>query len=146
MPEVTAIPVKQTSWKIPRTDPVKHFSAQRFAEVIADTADPHPSKIDASRVEFLWLDAACIDQTPGSHEKAQEIGRQGKIFRGAAQVFVWLTTHDRAFYNSWAFEMDHLFNLMVGPGFNTKVDTTSWCSKITQLMSNLIDDHWFSSL
>jgi hypothetical protein len=43
-------------------------------------------------VEHVWIDVACIDQTPGSAEMATEIGRQAKIFRHAKLVFAWLTT------------------------------------------------------
>ena len=70
-PEISAIRVKGTSWSIPRIDPA-HFTAEKFAAVIADTADPHPSETDASGVDFLWLDVACIDQSPESREKAQD--------------------------------------------------------------------------
>ena len=87
MPGVNAIPVKGTFWNIPRIDP-SHFTAERFIAVLVDTVDPYPSEPDSSRIEFLWLDIACIDQTPGSREKAQEISRQAKIFRGATRVFV----------------------------------------------------------
>lgn len=40
--------------------------------------------------ESVWLDVACIDQTPGNPLKAQEIGRQAKISRGSRHVFIWL--------------------------------------------------------
>ena len=87
MPDVKAIGIKQTSWTIPRIDP-SHFTAEKFAAVISDCASPHPLERNGVTVEFLWLDVACIDQTPGSREKALEIGRQAKIFRRAETVFV----------------------------------------------------------
>lgn len=145
MPETKAIQVNGTSWSIPRIDPV-HFTAERFAAVIADTADPHPSEIDASRVEFLWLDVACIDQTPGSREKAQEIGRQAKIFRGATHVFVWLTTHDKSYYTIWASEMEPQFGLMCGHTFHTDVNIRDWTMEVTMIVADLLADPWFSSL
>lgn len=145
MPGTSAIRVKGTSWSIPRIDPL-HFTAERFAAVIADTADPHPSESDTSRVEFLWLDVACIDQTPGSRDKAQEIGRQAKIFRGAAHVFVWLTTHDKSFYTAWASEMDPCFGLMCGPTFHTDVDIRDWTMEMTMIVADFLADPWFSSL
>ncbi|CAD6584681.1 MAG: hypothetical protein ASARMPREDX12_001727 [Alectoria sarmentosa] len=145
MPEISAIRVKGTSWSIPRIDPV-HFTAEKFAAVIADTADPHPSESNASGVDFLWLDVACIDQSPESREKAQEIGRQAKIFRGATHVFVWLTTHDRFYYNTWASEMEPKFELMCGPKFHTDVDIRCWTMEVTMIVANLLADPWFSSL
>ena len=145
MPDVGAIRIKGTSWNIPRIDPI-HFSAEKFAAMVADTADPHPSESDASRVEFLWLDVACIDQTPASREKAQEIGRQAKIFRGAAHVFVWLTTHDQSFYTAWASEMEPRFQLMCGPTFHTGVDIRDWTMEVTMIVADFLADPWFSSL
>ena len=145
IPGIAAIRIKGTSWSIPRIDPL-HFSAERFADVITDTAKPHPSESDAFAVEFLWLDVACIDQSPGSRDKAQEIGRQAKIFRGAAHVFVWLTTHDRSFYTAWASEMDSCFRLMCGPKFHTDVDIRHWTMEVTMIVADFVADPWFSSL
>lgn len=145
MPEIDAIRVKGTSWNIPRIDPV-HFTAEKFAAVIADTAGPHPSEAGVSGVDFLWLDVACIDQTPRSREKAQEIGRQAKIFRGATQVFVWLTTHDISWYTAWASEMEPQFELMCGPKFHTEVDVRDWAMEVTMIVADLLADPWFSSL
>lgn len=145
MPGTSAISVKGTSWSIPRIDPL-HFTAERFAAVIADTADPHPSESETSRVEFLWLDVACIDQTPGSREKAQEIGRQAKIFQGAAHVFVWLTTHDKSFYTTWASEWASYCELTCGPTFHTEVDIRDWTMEMTMIVADFLADPWFSSL
>ena len=48
-------------------------------------------------IEFVWLDVACIDQTPNHPQMAFEIGRQARIFRKAKRVFVWVTqsTHEK---------------------------------------------------
>ena len=145
LPEVKAIPIKGVSWQIPRVDPV-HFTVEAFEAAISDTADPHPSQPDRSRVEFLWLDVACIDQAPDSREKALEIGRQAKIFRGASQVFVWLTTHDRAYYTQWAHELEPFFELMCGPKFHTDVDLRDWAMEVTMIIADFLADPWFSSL
>ena len=146
MPEIRAIQVKGTFWNIPRIDPV-HFTVEKFAAVIADTADPHPSESDNLRVEFLWLDVACIDQTPGSREKAQEIGRQAKIFRGATHVFVWLTTHERSYYYiNWLSEIEPRVELMCGPTFHSDVKKRVWVMEITMILAELLADPWFSSL
>lgn len=68
MKDIKGIPVGGISWTIPRIDP-SHFTAERFAAVIVDTASSYPSESDASSVEFLWLDVACIDQTQGLARK-----------------------------------------------------------------------------
>ena len=143
--EIRAAHIKGTSWRIPRIDPV-HFTAEAFEAVIKDTANPHPSQADGSTVDFLWLDVACIDQSPNSHEKALEIGRQAKIFRGAAQVFVWLTTHDRAYNLQWIHELEPLFDLMCAPGFRTNVDLRNWAMEVTMVLADFLADPWFSSL
>ena len=106
MPEINAIPVTGTSWSIPRIDPV-HFTAEKSAAV---TADPDPSESDSSRVDFLWLDVVCIDQTSGYREKVREIGRQAKIVQEAAQVFVWLTTYERSYYINWLSKIDSFWH------------------------------------
>ncbi|KAL9064109.1 MAG: hypothetical protein Q9161_009080 [Pseudevernia consocians] len=145
MPDVGAIRIKGTFWNIPRIDPI-HFTAEKLRSIIAGTADPHPSESDASRVELLWLDVSCIDQTPASREKAQEIGRQAKIFRGAEHVFVWLTTHDQSFNTVWASEMEPRFQLMCGPTFHTCVDIRDWTMEVTMIVADFLADPWFSSL
>ena len=146
MPEINAIRFKSAPWSIPRINPA-HFTVERFAAVIADTAELYPSETDAaSRADFVWLDVACIDQTPGSREKAREIGRQARIFRGAAQVFVWLTTHDESYCTTWASEMEPLFQLLCGPNFHTDVDIWDWVREVTKFFADLLADPWFSSL
>ncbi|KAL8791210.1 MAG: hypothetical protein Q9213_000167 [Squamulea squamosa] len=143
-PEITAITIHGASWTIPRIRPT-HFTKESFEAVIADTANPHPSE-NAPNVDFLWLDVACIDQTPGSRDKAREIGRQAKIFKGAAQVSVWLTTHDRSFYRDWASRMEPQFEIMCGPSFHTEANISVWVNTIKGLVDEMIADPWFSSL
>ena len=145
MPGVNAIPVKGTFWSIPRIDP-SHFTAERFAAVLADTVDPYPSERDSCLIEFLWLDIACIDQTPGSREKAQEIGRQAKIFRGATRVFMWLTTRTRSLCYSYVSEIYTPFMAMCSRGFYTNVNIRDWAREVTMILADLLADPWFSSL
>ncbi|KAL8785650.1 MAG: hypothetical protein Q9195_008547 [Heterodermia aff. obscurata] len=85
--KTTSIKVEGTTWasNIPRIDP-KHFRVVDFENVIARTLD----MCDPKDVEFVWLDIACIDQKDGP-QKAAEIGRQADIFKGAQNVFIWLT-------------------------------------------------------
>ena len=83
LPGVIAIPVKGTAWPIP-VNPA-HVTTQHFQNVIADTVELQFSDVKARRVDFLWLDVACIDQTAGSPEQAEEIGRRAKIFESASR-------------------------------------------------------------
>lgn len=100
-PEIEALGVNEISWRIPRIEPSR-FTDSQFKQVLRNIVSFHiMNKIRISddesqeeyigpESEFVWLDVACIDQTPGSPQKAQEIGRQAQIFRGAKRVFVWL--------------------------------------------------------
>lgn len=92
MPEVKALPIKNIPSAVPRIDP-NRFTATQFEQVLRDntTATIYFSEATSWAVPgFVWLDVACIDQRPNSPLKAQEIGRQTVIFRGAEEVFVWL--------------------------------------------------------
>ena len=84
---IKAIEIDGVTWRVPRINPT-HFSVDHFQHLIWQTCEP----VDDSRerIDFLWLDVACIDQNDGS-QKSAEIGRQAVIFHGAQRVFVWLT-------------------------------------------------------
>jgi hypothetical protein len=73
----------QNCWNIPRIDP-QHFKHTEFEALIQQTC------ANDEGIDFLWLDVACIDQNSGP-QKAMEIGRQAQIFRGANNVYIWLT-------------------------------------------------------
>ena len=87
MRRTKSIKIEGTTWaaNIPRIDP-QHFRVAEFHNIIARTLDLCKSK----DVHFVWLDIACIDQRNGP-QKAVEIGRQADIFKGAENVFIWLT-------------------------------------------------------
>lgn len=100
-PETEALDVANVSWRVPRIHPGR-FTVAQFERVLHNivslfTVSAIPPSDDSGMrerevplAEFVWLDVACIDQTPGSPMKAQEIGRQAKIFGGARHVFIWL--------------------------------------------------------
>jgi hypothetical protein len=71
--------------EVPRIDP-EHFTVSEFGNVIRQVCESDES----AKVEFLWVDVACIDQRDGPQKDA-EIGRQAVLFRGAKAVFIWLT-------------------------------------------------------
>ena len=92
---VKAIEVNGVSWDLPRIDE-SHFTVKQFEKVISRSIEAftdlgtNPAHARHS-TEFVWLDIACINQTPNHPQMAVEIGRQAKIFRGAKRVVVWLT-------------------------------------------------------
>ena len=55
----------------------------------------NPSFSHQPAAEFVWLDVACINQTPDHPQKAREIGRQAQIFRKAKKVLIWLNQSSR---------------------------------------------------
>ncbi|KAI9370416.1 hypothetical protein BJX61DRAFT_96536 [Aspergillus egyptiacus] len=77
-----ALEISGLSWKVPPVDP-ELFTVEEFQKVLNTiTRD--------SDTAYVWVDIACIDQTPGSLENAREVGRQAKIFRNAHSAFIWL--------------------------------------------------------
>lgn len=84
---VKAIEIDGVDWSVPRIDP-KHFYVDHFQRLIRRTCEPVDDMEE--KMDFLWLDVACIDQKNGP-QKLAEIGRQAVIFHGAQRVFVWLT-------------------------------------------------------
>lgn len=84
---IKSIEIKGIDWPVPRISP-EHFSVDQFRRLIWRTCEP----VDKTegKVDFLWLDVACIDQNHGP-QKLAEIGRQAAIFHGAHRVFIWLT-------------------------------------------------------
>ncbi|KAL8670780.1 MAG: hypothetical protein Q9168_004702 [Polycauliona sp. 1 TL-2023] len=98
------------------------------------------------RWSFSGWDVACIDQTPESADKAREIGRQAKIFKGAAQVYVWLTTHDKAFVLEWASRMDTQCGVMCSSGFPTQANIGEWLEATEKLVIDVVADPRFTSL
>ncbi|KAH0536392.1 hypothetical protein FGG08_006742 [Glutinoglossum americanum] len=102
MPQVIAIGISGITWEVPRIHP-NHFTAAEFQAAIQRAIHPIATGIqmlasmdqmqDSPSVDFLWLDIACVDQSPNSATGAAEIGRQAMIFQGADAVFVWLVGH-----------------------------------------------------
>lgn len=93
-PYVKPIKINGVNWKIPRIDD-SHFTVDQFEELIRRSTEPssysgHNPAFTPSKIEFVWLDVACINQTPDHPQMAVEIGRQARIFRKAKRVLIWL--------------------------------------------------------
>lgn len=89
-PDVQAIDIKGVPWAIPRIDPDKHFSVQEFRSTIMTACDARDT-YGRGKVEFIWLDVACIDQEK-YQIKMLEVGRQAVIFQYAEATCVWLAS------------------------------------------------------
>lgn len=93
-PHVKPIELDGVDWEIPRIDD-SHFTVGQFEELIRRSIEPtsysgHNPAFTPSKIEFVWLDVACINQIPNHPQMAVEIGRQARIFRKAKRVIVWL--------------------------------------------------------
>lgn len=155
MSEVDAIEIRGVDWPIPRIDPA-HFSREDFHRAI--TASTGQALVDgASRVgnskmyevvDWIWLDVACIDQRPGSLEMASEIGRQAKIFKGASEVFAWLSRHSIKDYQQWQADMDVALSQFTGPEVGNPINEANRpdAEALALLVERFRGDPWFSSL
>lgn len=145
-PEVKAMPILGTDWEayLPRMDP-ERFSNHDMLVALKTAACPYPGY---PKVDFIWLDIACIDQTPHSEQNAREVGRQAKIFRGAQDTFVWLTTLRSSMIIRWAQDMDNLMAEMgpIDPKSTSHTDVVAWLERASGVLERFISDEWFSSL
>lgn len=151
LPHVQAVHIKGVEWEIPRVDP-QHFSREDFLAAIQRAVQPVPTYAarerandegrprEPEKIEFLWLDIACIDQRPTSPDMAAEVGRQADIFRGAHHAFVWLTT----FSGSELVEI--LTNISLPGGLVPDARLPRPLATIQDNLDRLCSDPWFSSL
>jgi hypothetical protein len=97
-------------------------------------------------VDFVWLDIACIDQTPGSKESAAEIGRQAKIFQNAFCTFAWLTSHaepcDEEYVEATYRLEQSVSEIMSEEPYSSRSVERDFAN----FLNFLTDDPWFTSL
>ncbi|CZS79660.1 unnamed protein product [Fusarium graminearum] len=137
--------VNGVSWQLPRMRP-SHFTADDMHELLKAATCPEDEEY---AVEFIWLDVACIDQTkPHTPEYYSEVGRQGRIFQGASEVVVWLTTINSKKMIDWWQRMSRaktpLKQVLVGSVEDYDVD--EWLRNLLAEFQNLRKDPWFTSL
>lgn len=143
--DVSAVAIEGVTWPVPRVDP-SHFSAAEFANVLMKLNTLLPKT--ARKVEFVWVDVACIDQNPGSKDSALEIGRQAKIFKKATAVFAWLTSHQGSLNKEWK-EIHEIHDFLVQYRSTDPEDATLSTSmelRFSNLIKQVIGDPWFTSL
>ncbi|KUI67833.1 hypothetical protein VM1G_03518 [Cytospora mali] len=145
-PEVEAVPIRGTTWEkhLPRIRP-ESFTVEDMLRVITTAAAPHAGY---PAVEFIWLDIACIDQTPNSPEMACEVGRQAMIFRGAVDIFVWLTTLRSPEIIDWVYDMECLVSeqFTIDQDHTPAAVVSAWIVKAAKLFQVFTADDWFTSL
>jgi hypothetical protein len=89
-----------------------HFTVEELASTIRAAS----TESGVRPTEFLWIDIACIDQRQTSKENASEVGRQGKIFKKADTVYIWLQSFDTISLGVWLqYSIEHLLILISTP-------------------------------
>lgn len=147
-PEYTTtepLPIKGTTWPqyLPKIRP-SHFTVDELLHIIKTAVRPCQ---DYPSIKFVWLDVACINQTPDSEEYYSEIGRQAKIFQGAFDVFAWFTSLNTRDMASWASDMRCLTARDDIPKYiDDKSHFQTWVKRASQIVKRFTDDRWFSSL
>ncbi|KAH6997398.1 hypothetical protein EDB80DRAFT_727763 [Ilyonectria destructans] len=148
-PDVSSIVVHGIPWEVPRVNP-DHFTVQQFQNVLKKTTERVSHwmlKHISASVEFLWLDVACIDQRGTEPRSAAEIGRQAAIFKGAQNVFAWLSTMPITDLERILASLDTLSDVVrIVPFGTTPAASSQQLTTIHDHLSQLFKDHWFSSL
>ncbi|KAH6662339.1 hypothetical protein B0J14DRAFT_645331 [Halenospora varia] len=146
-PNVEALHVTGVRWPIPRINP-DHFTVDELISTIK-IATVGNVVGDDPPVGFIWLDVACIDQTPNSKENASEVGRQAKIFNGATK-FAWLTSFRSASdFAVWHSQSTMTFFAMRTPGFRPFHEEKSKEDLVEDMLNNtvrLLQEPWCTSL
>jgi hypothetical protein len=168
-PHVQALEVKGVPWDIPRVDPDLHFTTDQFSAVLHQMTYHDPQRvawqkvshskgnqppnlfwqqIPAEKIDFVWLDVACIDQrwTP---ETKSEIGRQACIFKGAHQRYVWLSHTCTSLLETMVDDLELSLKDLGGRRGNlSKLEEWAqiWLGKVVSYADELLKDPWYSSL
>lgn len=147
IPEVDSLEIKGVPWNIPRVHPAR-FTKEQFMAVIrrATTDRRHSSRL-GKPVDFVWLDIACIDQRmlePAS-TGAAEVGRQAKIFRGAAQVSIWVNDITQDQLHTIQQTLTKVLRQLENATHGSQVQE-DFPVETYEVLQILLADPWFSSL
>ncbi|KAA8623652.1 HET domain-containing protein [Pyrenophora tritici-repentis] len=124
--KLPALKVNNIPWDIPRVK-AEYITVKDFQAVIKAASQ----SLSTGRVDFVWLDVACISQEDNDSDKNLEIGRQASIFTKAEAVVIWLHQQSSTDLSN------SLQNLMAPENDLSRLHTTvDW----------FLADKWFSSL
>ena len=142
-----ALSIANLKWVVPPITP-GHFSAHEFQHIINEIAA-------ITRLEYLWLDVACISQKDRSLH-AEEVGRQKDIFQNSSLGFVWLTTFHSDGLSSLFGKLEKLslhmaettmpLSLRKREESSFPVENEDFLTIASELIATLVKDPWFSSL
>ncbi|KAL8791211.1 MAG: hypothetical protein Q9213_000168 [Squamulea squamosa] len=123
--------IEGIDWDVPSIDPA-HFAVADLRRLLEQIQSEH---------NYVWIDIACIDQKR-EKEKMQEVGRQAAIFKGARQAYVWLNKYEPDLMKGYMQTlMQCAYDFALG-----KVEPLQAAEAITNTLSIILEDPWFSSL
>ncbi|KAI1750662.1 hypothetical protein F4782DRAFT_509091 [Xylaria castorea] len=154
--ESLPLTIHGVNWDLPRVNR-DHFTSDMLHMMLLEITQnsPSPQSRHASTdhtmapAEFVWLDIACIDQRIHEPKSAAEVGRQAAIFRGASNVYIWLSRTSDSVLKPALEELHHLvFSIkMIISGASPKdVLARDKVERIRDRLSLILVDPWFSSL
>lgn len=121
------------TWAVPRIDE-SHFTVAQFETLIQRSTQAitvegnNPAFTNRKSTESVWLDVACINQTPNHPQKAQEIGRQAQIFKRATRVLIWLNGSSKELLEDAADRIAEAAAIASGDFPNFSPDQSRWKS------------------
>lgn len=152
MPDIEAVTIKGLTWNVPRIDP-GHFAGEQLANVARKSITYRQNKpmpmMTSGQLEthrspqHLWLDVACIDQED-EDVKISEIARQASIFAKAETALIWLSHHQTAQLQRYLQEfLSAIDDLESSERDSAESD---WAERAFAVLTQLLQDPWFSSL
>ena len=66
---------------------------RRFFRITKNLFNALTTLVNTLNVEYLWVDAICINQTDVRTERPQQVSLMGSIFESAEEVLIWLGHH-----------------------------------------------------
>ncbi|KAI0545375.1 heterokaryon incompatibility protein-domain-containing protein [Xylaria curta] len=131
-----ALPIKGVTWPIPAIQE-SHFTVETFQSVI--------TQMNRDGIEWAWLDVACIDQTPGSVSKMDEIGHQAAIFQQAVACYVWLSRIPFPELEDVHSTIQACIRDLCDIDYDYRF-ANRMASSLRNALHRIFDDPWFSSL
>jgi hypothetical protein len=149
-----SLKVHGVPWEVPKIKE-ELFTLSQFEAAIqscvAANSVPRKQSRSAERLDFIWVDVACISQPLGSDPIAKkEIGRQAKIFQRAQRALIWLAGNS-VFVNGPSTSPQELLfalnQLSPSRGFKTTdMRDEKILSHLQPVITKLLGLPWFTSL
>ncbi|KAI1741057.1 hypothetical protein F4680DRAFT_79960 [Xylaria scruposa] len=148
--------IRGVNWDLPRVNS-DHFTSYMLHTILLEItrnvsllqSRHRGTDHNTAPTEFVWLDIACIDQRTHEPKSAAEVGRQAAIFRGASNVFIWLSRTSELVLKTALEELHHLVfgvKMIISGASPSEVLARDKLERIRDRLSMILADPWFSSL